>query len=128
MSDSDHIAWPDEHVGLAKGDAAIDELRCAGDNEEGLAILLELRSLMRLLCIFDGEMVQVELLLDFVEQLVAGLEQSDPHDMSRLGSPLLGIRDRVEVLDLASLCVDGSADNARRGVRQFWMCRNGGNL
>ena len=88
MRDADEIAFADEEVRLAEGDAAVDQLRGAGDDEERIAILLELRALVRVLGVLDGKLVQVELPLDPLEQLAAGLEKADPDDVPVLARPI----------------------------------------
>ena len=47
MPDADDVALADEEMRLAEGDAAVDQLRGAGDDEQRVAILLELRPLVR---------------------------------------------------------------------------------
>ena len=55
MADGDHVAAPNEQVGLAEGDAPVHHLSRAGDDEQRLAILFELGPLMGLEGILDGE-------------------------------------------------------------------------
>ena len=64
MANRDDVAAADEEMGLAEGDPALDHLGRPGDHEERLAVLLELRPLMRLAGILDREVVQVELPLN----------------------------------------------------------------
>ena len=87
MADADDVAGADEEMGLAEGDAAVDQLGRAGDDEQRVAVLLELRPLMRVLGILDRQIVQVELPLDPQQQLAVGLEQADPDDMAVLARP-----------------------------------------
>ncbi len=84
MADGHDVARTDEHMRFAKGDAAVDQLRRAGHDEQRFAVLLELGALMRLLRVFDGKVMQIELLLDLVQEFVAGFEQADPDDMAGL--------------------------------------------
>ena len=63
------VAPPDEEVRLAEGDAAFHELRRPRHDEERLAVLLDLRALMRLLGVLDRHLVQVELFLHAAEEL-----------------------------------------------------------
>ena len=93
MTDRDDIAVPDEQVRLAEGDAPCNDLRGARDDEQRVAILLDLRTLMRLAGILDGQLMQAELRLDPRQQLVARLEQADPDDVARLFRPLAGFVD-----------------------------------
>jgi hypothetical protein len=78
----DDISAADEQMGLAERDAALDPLRGAGHYEQRVAILLDLRMLVRLAGILDGEIVQAKLRLHARQQLGAGLEQADPDDMA----------------------------------------------
>jgi hypothetical protein len=50
-------------MGLTEGNAPLDHLCGARDDEECIAVLLYLRVLMRLACILDGQVVQPELRL-----------------------------------------------------------------
>ena len=61
MPHADDEALADEEVRLAEGDAAVDQLRGAGDDEERVAVLLDLRPLVGVLGVLDGEVVQAEL-------------------------------------------------------------------
>ena len=63
VPDADDVALADEEMRLAEGDAAADELGGARHDEQRVAILLELRPLVRVLGVLDGEVVQVELVL-----------------------------------------------------------------
>lgn len=94
MPDADDIAATDEDMGLAEGDAPLDQLRGAGDDEERVAILLELGPLMRVGGVLDRERVQVELLLHAAQQRGLRLEQADPDDMVVLARPFAGFRHR----------------------------------
>ena len=61
VPDADDVALAEEEMGLAEGDAAVDQLRGARDDEQRVAILLELGALVGVLGVLDGEVVQVEL-------------------------------------------------------------------
>jgi hypothetical protein len=74
VADADDIALADEDMGFAEGDALIDHLGRAGDDEERVAILLELRALMSVGRVLDRERMQVELLLHAAQQVGIGLE------------------------------------------------------
>ena len=71
MPDADDVAVADEEMRLAEGDAALDQLRGARDDEERVAVLLELRALVGVLGVLDGEVVQVEFALHPQQQLAA---------------------------------------------------------
>ena len=55
MADRDDEAAADEQMGLAELDALVDHLGGAGDDEQAVAVALDLGSLMRLRRILDGE-------------------------------------------------------------------------
>ena len=93
MADRDHVAAPDEQVGLAEGDAPVQHLGGAGDDEQRLAVLFELGPLVGLERILDGKLVQAELRLDLPQEIEAGLVQADPDHMPGLARPLAGLLD-----------------------------------
>lgn len=72
MADADDIAVADKDMRFAKRDALVDQLGRAGDDEERVAILLELRTLMGVRRVLDRERMQVELLLHAMEQIGIG--------------------------------------------------------
>ena len=111
MPDADDIAAPDEDMGLAEGDAPVDQLGGAGDHEERVAILLELRPLMRVGGVLDRERVQVELLLHAAQQRRLGLEQADPDDVVVFARPFAGFRDR-DIGDAHAMDIDARGDHA----------------
>ena len=88
MSDGDHVPTPDKQVGFPERDTPLHHLGRAGDYEERIAILLELRPLVGFESILDGKLVQPELGLELPKELKAWLVQPDPHHMSRPAGPL----------------------------------------
>jgi hypothetical protein len=120
----DDVAAADEEMRLAEGDAAVDHLRRAGDDEQAVAVLLDLRPLMGVARILDGEVVQAELALNPPQELVGRLVQADPHDVAGLFGPRAGILDR-NVDDAAAADIDAGRDDAglvcgrRRDRRRF---------
>ena len=116
MADGDDVAAPDEEVRLAEGDAAVDELRGPRHDEERLAVLLELRALMRLLGVLDRHLVQVELLLHAAQKLRGGLVEADPDDVAGTLRPFAGILDR-DVADAAAGRVDAGRNDGRIVLR-----------
>ena len=50
-----HISAPDKDVRFPEGDALVDDLGRSHDNEQRVAVLLQLRMLVRLAGVFDGE-------------------------------------------------------------------------
>ena len=111
MPDADDVALADEEVRLAEGNAAADELGGARDDEQRVAILLELRPLVRMLGVLDGEVVQVELALHPAQEIAARLPQADPDDMPVLFGPDARLVDR-DVGDPLSARIDAGGDDA----------------
>src|SRR5260370_36795092 len=64
---------------LAEGDPPLDQLRCPCDDEQRLAVLLDLGMLMCLAGILDRQIMQSELRLHALQEVGAGPPQSDPH-------------------------------------------------
>src|SRR5207244_2278725 len=64
-----------------KSDATVDPLRWPRDNEQRLAILLDLGVLMRLAGILDCQIMQAELRLHALQEIGARLPQTNPHDV-----------------------------------------------
>jgi hypothetical protein len=56
-----HISAPQEQVGFAEGDAPVHHLGGSSHNEESVAVLFELRALMRLEGMIDRKLVEPEL-------------------------------------------------------------------
>lgn len=76
MSNGDDIAWAIKDVGFPEFDtlfAAFGELGRANDDEHRVIVDFELGSLMSSMCVFDGQVVESECLLDVSENLLAGL-------------------------------------------------------
>jgi hypothetical protein len=95
MAHRHHVARPHEDVRLA----ALHRigrrvhLRRAQDDEEAVAVALDLGPLVRTVGVLDGQVVQAELLLDALEQLLAGLAEADPDKGVRLPQHLAHLVD-----------------------------------
>ncbi|MFK4506258.1 hypothetical protein ABIF81_001436 [Bradyrhizobium daqingense] len=111
MTHRDQIAVTDENVRLAEGDPALDQLRGARDDEQGLAILLDLGTLMGVVGVLDGEIVQVELLLHRAKQRHVGLVQADPDHMTGLGPPTRCLADG-DIGDAPAIDIGTGGDDA----------------
>ena len=83
MAHGDNISVPDEDVGFAEGDTLVDDLGRPRDDEQRLAILLQLRMLVRLAGVFDGEGMEIELRLHPGQQVIVRFEQPDPDYVTR---------------------------------------------
>src|SRR5262245_46393467 len=66
---------------FTEGDAPVDQLRCARDDEQRLAVLLDLGVLMCLAGVLDRQIMQAELRLHALQEIDARLPQTDPHDV-----------------------------------------------
>ena len=97
----------------------LDQLRGARDDEQGLAILLDLGPLMGVAGVLDGELVQVELLLHRAEQRHVGFVQPDPDHMSGLGPPGRRLADG-DIGDTPSVDIGAGSDDALGGHRFEW--------
>lgn len=111
MADADDIAVADKDMRFAKRDALVDQLGRAGNDEERVAILFELRALMGVRRVLDRERMQVELLLHAMEEVGIGLEQSDPDDMTVLAGPCARLLDGY-IGDAHAMRIDAGGDNA----------------
>ena len=80
MPDGDQVAFAQEDMGFAESDVATGQLCCLHNDKQRIAISFDLGTLVRLLCIFDGQVVQVEFLLQFQQQGFIGLVQADPDE------------------------------------------------
>ena len=72
VAHGDQVARAEERIRLAEADVAFDHLRRMHDHEQRIAVGLDLRPLVRVLRVLDREVVQAELLLQLVQQRVAG--------------------------------------------------------
>jgi len=124
MAHSYDVAAADEDVRLAEGDAPIDELRRARHDEDGIAVELDLRIVVRLASILNGKVVQAELCLDAAQKLIGGLMQTDPDDVPGLGSPLVRLLD-ADVADAAPAAIDAGRHEAGLDGRELGRRRFG---
>ena len=110
----DDVVWPDEDVGLAEVDGAVQTAGGAQHDEDPGAVVLELRPLVGDQRILDGQVVQPELLLDLAEQRGVGLVQADPDEaVGVLDHDVADLIDR-DVRQLAAVRVrDGVHDGHR---------------
>jgi hypothetical protein len=108
-------------VRLAEGNVPVDRLGGARDDEQCVAILLDLWMLMSLAGILDGQVMQVELRLHPSQQISAWLEKADPDDVAGSLRPLASVFDR-DILDPTSAAVDARGNDPGFGPP---MSRNG---
>ena len=125
MPDRDDEIAAQEHVHLAVPHVArlawlgIFDLRSAHDDEERVVVALDFRPLMRGKRVFDGQIVEAELLLHFPQQRLVRLVEANPHE--RVGA-LDDIADVVErdLADLPPAGIGHARDDAAR-----YLSRNG---
>src|SRR5262245_43353274 len=119
---------------LAESDAPVDQLRRPRDDEQRLAVLLDLGMLMRLAGILDRQIMQSELRLYALQEVGARFPQSDPHDVAWPLRPFARFLDG-DIFDAASADIDARGDDAgfavarrcllrvRSDVHRFPQCR-----
>src|SRR5687768_10896484 len=104
-------------MGLAEHDPLGDHLRRPRDDEQAVAVALQLGPLVRLAGILDRQRVQSELLLHLRELVVARLEQADPDDMAFAPRPFARFADR-DLADAAAMGIDARSDDS--ALRSRW--------
>src|SRR5258707_63451 len=97
---------------FAESDTSIHHLRRTRHDEQSLAVLLELGLLMSLAGILDRKRVQIELLLNAIQKIGAGLEQADPNDMTGAVSPGTGLLD-CNVCNASTFSICARSNDAR---------------
>ena len=116
MADRDQIAAADEQMGLAELDPVADHLGGAGDDEQAVAVALQLGPLVGLAGILDGQGVEAELALDDAQLLFGRLQQADPDDMALASGPFARPR-RCRCRRRAAPVVGAGGDQAAALVR-----------
>jgi hypothetical protein len=91
-------------------------LRRPRHDEQGFAILFDFRPLMGIVGIFDGEIVQVELLLHAGQQRQIRLVEPDPDHVTGLAAPARRLIDG-NIGNAPAVDVNAGRDNAFGGDR-----------
>jgi hypothetical protein len=121
----DQIAGTDESMGFAEADVAVQQLGGVHGQEQRVAVGFDLRPLMRVLGVFDREIVQAEFLLQFVEQGFLRLVQADPDEAAVVDGE--GVADLVEAdIGARAVAVHGAIDDALRERRSGGWVGHGG--
>jgi hypothetical protein len=111
VADSDDVVGAEEHVRLAEVEVLpVGHLRRTQHDEERVFVLLDFRPLMRLVGVFDGQVVQAELLLDAAEQCLVRLVEAEPDEAIVLLQHVLDAFDR-HFLDAQPSRVGGAGDH-----------------
>ena len=87
MTDRNQISFADEQMGFAERNAVAVELGGARHDEQPVAILFDLRSLVGVIGVLDREIVQLELPLHAFQERRVRFVQSDPRHMARPAAP-----------------------------------------
>ncbi len=85
------------------------------NDEDRVAVDLQLRALVRSMGVLDGEVVQAELALDAAEEVLVRLVEADPHEpvlARRLGPDLVD----VEVGDAPPAAIGGAVHDHAAGA------------
>ncbi len=85
--------------------------RLEDDEEQVVAVGLQLGALVRVHRVLDGERVQPELLRDLGEVVLAGIREPDPHEAATRPHLCDGCRQRRRSVDAPALSVDRAADD-----------------
>jgi hypothetical protein len=115
MADGEHESAADEDVKFAEVDF-FDVVEVPGgpqDDEQGVAVPFEFRPLVGDDGVFDGEVVQPELICGGEQLVLCGPAQADPGDCARLlALSALGISEGVRSADTVSGAGDAGVDDA----------------
>src|SRR5262245_881843 len=89
-------------------------MRRSQDDEQRVFVALDLRPLMGRSRILDCEIVEVELPLDFLEDLGVWFVEADPDELSGLLQRRAGVLE-LEASDAAAARIGGAIDDADGG-------------
>ena len=125
MADADDVAAC-RRRGASRRRRSRPSISCAvrATMKSAVAVLLELRALMGVLGVLDGEVVQLELALHPQQQLAARLQQADPRRRGRRGRPRRRRRRSGMSRSAPAVAVDAGGDDARfevGGFRRRWL-------
>ena len=112
VADRDHKVRSGEDMHLAELDGLglVDVPGRAQHAEQRGAVPLELRALMGVHRVLDGERVQVELARDLVELLVGRAVEADPGDRVLITTDRGHVGELLRLGDALTVAVDGTTD------------------
>src|SRR6185369_92082 len=105
MAHGNQVAAANEETCLAQGKAIIQPLAGFHGDEDGIAIDLQLGTLMGTIGVLNRELMKAELVLQRQEHFMGGLQEADPNDLACSRLHTLGIID-IEVLDLTAALIE----------------------
>lgn len=109
-------ACAEKRVRLAIADALVDQLGSIDHHEQRVAVALGLGPLVRLERIFDGQIVQAELVLQLVQHRFLRLVQANPDKAIRALQHVADLL-QADVVAFGIAIVIGAGDDAGRVVR-----------
>ncbi len=109
--DDEAGAEEDQHLAVLDGLVGLDPAGGLQDDEQRVAVDLELRPLVRDDRILDGQVVQLELAPDGVELLLGRLVHPDPDEGVVGPARLPGVSDLERARLPAALLIDGAVDD-----------------
>ena len=119
MTDRNKISFAYEQMGFAECDVVANQLSGARNDEQAVAILFDLRSLVGMVRVFNGEIVQLELPLHTGQERHVWFVQPDPHHMARPAAPTRGFIN-CYIGDPPAFNIDASRDDTFGGDRLGW--------
>jgi hypothetical protein len=118
MAHGDDVVVTEEDEQLAELDhlGRVDVARGLQHEQQHVVEDLELRALMGLDRVLDGERVKLELALERVELLLGRLVQADPDEGVLLAAPVVRVLEVNLAVEALSLLVDRAVDDHEPGL------------
>ena len=112
VPDGDHEAGPDEDEDLAELDVvALGEPGALENDEERIAVDLELRPLVGIDGVLDGQLVEIELALCRLELGHGRVQEADPGERPVFTDRLVGVLDGQIARKAVPVLVDSAIDD-----------------
>jgi len=116
VTDRNKVSFAYEQMSFAECDAFANQLSGARHDEQAVAILFDLRSLVGVVRVFNGEIVQLELPLHTGQERHVWFVQPDPHHMARPAAPTRGFING-DIGDAPAFNIDAGRDDTFGGDR-----------